>query len=198
MISEQYYSNCPAPDIYKYLRLSPWPHLVLDNFLTEECLEIVLPEVRQVNYNFEIDYRGEGRIEYALLQSKTLWKVLYSFPMISLLSQVFQARISFNKNNLIQIRRMNDATPEFPLHNDYIEGQNTIVAFLYLSQNWKISHGGRLLLHGSSEKDDIGGIVEPTMNKLVAFQTKADYWHSVEKVKCWDRINALIVWDIIE
>lgn len=179
------------------MRLAPWPHLVLDSFLEESCLAAVLEEIKSRHHEFEIDYRGKGRIEFSLLHSPTLWRALYSATTISVLSDAFGCKLRFNKGNLLQLRRMNGDTPSFPLHNDYTEGMDTVVSFLYLSPGWHPDFGGRLLLNSSERQDDVAASIEPVKNRLVAFRTLGDYWHSVEKVCNWERISALAVWDVV-
>lgn len=50
----------------------PWPHLILDNFLTQRVLSRSLSEIRSETYTYELESRGTGRIEFSLLMSKTL------------------------------------------------------------------------------------------------------------------------------
>jgi hypothetical protein len=50
----------------------PWPHLVIDNFLPGAVLAQALSEISADTYNFDIEQRGTGRIEYSLLKSETM------------------------------------------------------------------------------------------------------------------------------
>ena len=101
-----------------------------------------------------------------------------------------------NKHNLIQLRRMTDETPEFPLHNDYTSNEDTIASFLYLSSGWSYACGGRLRLYESDDVSAPSIAIEPIQNRLVAFQTKPAHWHSVERVHHWDRLSILALWNI--
>jgi hypothetical protein len=56
----------------------PWPHLIVDNFLSEDILTQSLLEIRRDAYNFDIESRGTGQIEFSLLKSETLWRAIYS------------------------------------------------------------------------------------------------------------------------
>ena len=47
----------------------PWPHLLLDDFLPAAELAAGLDEVAAADYEFGIEPRGTGRIEYSLLKS---------------------------------------------------------------------------------------------------------------------------------
>lgn len=197
MISRKYFNTFPALNLPSYITNVPWPNLVLDNFIEEDALDLIVYQVLSKNYEYDIDYRGKGRIEFSLLHSEALWKTIYSAEMISILSEAFGYNLKFNKTNLLQMRRMSGDTPSFPLHNDYIEGLDTIVVFLYLSSNWKIEYGGRLFLHDSIFNSEIIKTINPISNRLVAFRTMPEYWHSVEKVVDWERLSVLSVWDII-
>ena len=47
------------------LSADPWPHLILDDFLPTEIFEECLREICAEDYNFEIENRGAGRIEFS-------------------------------------------------------------------------------------------------------------------------------------
>lgn len=172
----------------------PWPHLIVDNFLPSSVLAKSLTEITDT-YGFDIERRGSGRIEYALLRSRTLWTALYSRRTIGLLSSAFGVRATLSRDNWIQLRRMNGDTPEFPLHHDFVSSEDSITSFLYLSSGWTQECGGRLHLFMSMDDSKPATSIAPLQNRLVAFQTKACHWHSVEKVQGWERINALALWD---
>jgi hypothetical protein len=112
------------------LRAFPWPHLLIDDLLPFETLTQCLVEIGSDSYEFEIEPRGTGQIEFSLLKSKTLWRAIYSKKMISVLRFAFGASVSLNKHNMVQLRRMSPETPDFPLHNDFVYGSETIASFL--------------------------------------------------------------------
>ena len=126
------------------LNAEPWPHLLVDDFLTEDVLEQSLVELESELYEFDIELRGRGRIEYSLLKSKTMWRAIYSRRTVVLLSAAFGVGVTLNRHNMVQLRRMNDLTPEFPIHNDAASDEDTIVSFLYVSRGWSDGCGGRL------------------------------------------------------
>jgi 2-oxoglutarate-Fe(II)-dependent oxygenase superfamily protein len=174
----------------------PWPHLIVDQFLPNNVLAPSVAEIRAETYDFDIEYRGTGRIEFSLLKSETLWRAIYSKNTISLLSSAFDVRVKLNKHNLLQLRRMNDETPEFPRHHDSSSKEETIACFLYLSSGWSTPCGGRLHLY-ESDRDCVPlASIEPTENRFVAFRTKPSHWHSVERVHSWERLSVLSLWDV--
>ena len=175
----------------------PWPHVIIDDFLSAQSLSKSISELNAHDCEYEIDYRGDGRIEYALMESETIWKEIYSVKTISKLSSLFNCKLKLNKSNLIQVRRMSTSTPAFPKHNDFIPENSTIVCFLYLSPSWNSRKGGRLLLYKSLNDREVYKRIDPIQNRLVAFETSASHWHSVEKVYNWERISALALWDKI-
>jgi hypothetical protein len=129
------------------LRSDPWPHLILDDFLPTTVFQECLSEIGAEDYNFEIENRGTGRIEFSLLKSKIAWRAVYSKETIALLSLAFGVKVTLNRGNYVQLRRMNAATPEFPVHNDFASNEDTIASFLYLSPGWRSTCGGRLHLY---------------------------------------------------
>jgi hypothetical protein len=178
------------------LRADPWPHLVLDDFLSEAGLFASLEEIASENYEFGIEQRGLGRIEFSVLKSETLWRAIYSRRIVDLLTRAFGVRVRLNKHNMLQLRRMNDETPDFPVHSDFRSSEDTIASFLYLSEGWTPARGGRLRLHTANDASAVGAAIEPIRNRFIAFQTKAEHWHSVERVHGWERLSILSLWNI--
>jgi len=97
---------------------------------------------------------------------------------------------------MLQLRRMNDETPAFPTHSDHVAGEETIAVFLYLSDGWNSERGGRLRLHATEHSNEPAAYVEPLRNRLVAFRTSQENWHSVEPVSGWERLSVLSMWDV--
>ena len=178
------------------LVLHPWPHLVVDNFLTSATLAQSLQEISADTYAYQMEARGTGRIEYSILKSETLWRAIYSRSTVALLSSAFGVGLKLNKNNLLQLRRMNEDTPEFPVHNDFASDEDTIASFLYLSSGWSRERGGRLHLFESKEQSAPSASIDPVQNRFIAFRTEATYWHSVERVYGWERLSVLALWNI--
>jgi hypothetical protein len=178
------------------LIVQPWPHLVVDDFLTDDVLAKSLSELNAEDYSFEIESRGTGRIEFSLLKSETLWRAIYSKQTVSLLASAFGDKLKLNKHNWLQLRRMNEDTPEFPLHNDFTSNEDTIASFLYLSGGWSVGCGGRLHLFESDKQGTPTVSIDPVENRFVAFRTKAAHWHAVERVYGWERRSVLALWDV--
>ena len=176
----------------------PWPHLVIDNFLPSSVLAKSIAEIASDPHSFNLGRRGSGRIEYSLLRSKTLWTALYSRRTINLLSAAFEVSVALSRENWIQLRRMNSETPEFPLHNDFVPPEDSIVSLLYLSEGWEVAFGGRLHLFTKEDENTLVSSIAPVQNRLVAFRTLESHWHSVEKVCGWERLSALAMWDVVD
>jgi hypothetical protein len=184
--------NCHRGRLSTY----PWPHLLLDNFLPEAELTAGLEEIAAAEYEFGIEARGIGQIEFSLLKSEILWRSIYSRRTVNLLSEAFRARVRLNKHNMVQLRRMTDETPEFPLHSDYTSSEDTIASFLYISSGWAPACGGRLRLYEANDSSAPSIPIEPVRNRFIAFKTKPCHWHSVERVHGWDRFSILALWNI--
>jgi hypothetical protein len=144
----------------------PWQHLVVDNFLTTKVLAKSLSEISAEAYDYEIEYRGTGRIEFSLVKSETLWRAIYSKKTIALLSFAFGVNVKLNKHNMVQLRRMNDDTPEFPLHNDFSSNDDSIASFLYLNSGWSSKCGGRLHLFESEKNCAPAASIEPSTEQV--------------------------------
>jgi len=145
----------------------PWPHIIVDYFLDPHVLTTSILDISEAQHVFDIEARGTGCIEYSVLTSKTLWRALYTRNVITLLSDAFSADVSLNNHNMIQVRRMNDHTPEFPLHNDFVADAPTIASFLYLSPGWVQSCGGCLRLYDQNHKQTMKKSIAPIQNRFV-------------------------------
>ena len=178
------------------LRLLPWPHLLIDDFLASETLQQCLDEIGSENYDFEIEARGTGRIEFSLLRSTTLWRAIYSRTTMAALRQAFGVDVRLNKHNMVQLRRMNSETPDFPVHSDFVAGSATIASFLYLSPGWSARCGGHFHMFQSNEQHAPVRSIEPIQNRFLAFRTEPSHWHSVQRVRDWERLSVLAMWDI--
>jgi 2OG-Fe(II) oxygenase superfamily len=177
---------------------TPWPHLIVDNFLDDAILAQSLQEIGRDTYACDIEYRGTGRIEFSLLKSECLWRAIYSRRTVSLLASAFEVGVKLNKDNMLQLRRMNEESPEFPMHNDFASNEDTIASFLYLSSGWSNPCGGRLHLFLSEKDSAPCASIEPVQNRFIAFRTKASHWHSVERVQGWERMSVLALWNVDE
>jgi hypothetical protein len=180
------------------LNTYPWPHLVVDDFLAPEVLTKSLEEIRCEQYAFEIENRGQGRIEFSLLKSETLWRAIYCRKTMDLLATAFDTKVSLNRKNFVQLRRMNDQTPDFPVHNDFAADGKTIASFLYISSGWKEEFRGHFNLFETGEQSSPSWRLAPVQNRFLAFVTDAAHWHAVDRPLSWERLSVLALWDVVE
>lgn len=143
---------------------------------------------------FAIEDRKAGRIEYDILRSPSVWRRLYSTSTTNLLFAAFGGRVSLDVRNLIQLRHSDDATPAFGIHNDFVDSEDSIVSFLYLSREWTSDRGGELLLYEKETDAEPSAVVEPILNRFIAFRTLPEHWHAVAKVRNWTRLSAMALW----
>jgi hypothetical protein len=176
----------------------PWPHLVVDNFLSPDILARSLEEIRSAQYEFEIESRGTGRIEFSLLKSETLWRAIYCRQTMDLLTGAFNVKVTLNRKNFLQLRRMNAQTPDFPLHNDADTYVKNIASFLYVSPGWREEFRGHFNLFKCPDQSSPSSRVAPILNRFLAFETAANHWHAVDRPLSWERLSVLAAWDIVE
>ena len=183
------------PELISY----PWPHLVVDNFLSPDILARSLEEISSEQYEFEIESRGLGRIEFSLLKSETLWRAIYCRRTMDLLNSAFNVKVSLNRKNFLQLRRMNAQTPDFPIHNDIAASDiKTIASFLYVSPGWKEEFRGHFNLFERAEQSSPSSKLAPIQNRFLAFVIAANHWHAVDRPRCWERLSVLAAWDVLE
>ena len=175
---------------------SPWPHLVLDDFLTSDCLAQCLSEIRATPTPLILSPVGRARLSTRFLGARPCGGRYTPGAPVLYFPSAFGVEVSLNKHNMLQLRRMNGETPEFPVHNDFTSNEATIASFLYLNEGWSHKCGGRLKLFESDRQFAPSASIAPIQNRFIAFRTEPSHWHSVEKVYGWERMSVLSLWNI--
>ncbi|MGU3793994.1 2OG-Fe(II) oxygenase [Vibrio diabolicus] len=173
----------------------PWQHIIIDNFIEPVDFIKAQKELFSSELSFYINADDIYKVQYSLLKYLPLAKLFYSFEFRELLSKIAQVDLSLNESNMVQLRLADNSTPSFPRHTDKTDKGRSLVVIFYISSNWKPKNGGRLLLHTSrysSRKKSIS--IEPKKNRLVAFFSDENNWHSIEKVNGWDRYSIMSEW----
>ena len=130
-------------------------------------------------------------MQYAGVADVSLAEWFLSVDFVRFLNAV-TGRWCRPSEGFVQFRMSDVTTPAFPVHVDAGEG-TSFVSLSYLSPDWEPDHGGQLILHKSQESSS-GAVIDPLPNRLVVFETAADHWHRVEKVRASERYSIMIEW----
>jgi Rps23 Pro-64 3,4-dihydroxylase Tpa1-like proline 4-hydroxylase len=193
-ISLKYIKNIRKTKL-ESIRYEPWTHFVLDDFIDSKQFKLAQSEILAKKYDFNIMEEDRNKIRYTLLTYMPLARLFYSLEFKNLVSRITSQELWINESNMVQLRKADNKTPYFPRHVDVSPLGRTLVVIYCLSPSWSPKHGGRLCLHKSRNSPSSESIfVEPKENRLVAFFTDKESWHSVEKVRGWERYSVLSEW----
>ncbi|MGF1888093.1 2OG-Fe(II) oxygenase [Photobacterium profundum] len=174
---------------------TPWRHIIIDDFIEPSDFIYAQKELFSSELSFSIDSDDKYQVQYSLLRYLPLARLFYSFEFKVLLSRITQTDLSLNESNMVQLRLADNSTPRFPRHIDSSDKGRSLVVIYYMSSNWKTEYGGRLLLHKNKYSLKREAIcIEPKKNRLVAFFSDKENWHSIEKVNGWSRYSVMSEW----
>ncbi len=173
----------------------PWTHYVLDNFIEEKAFKRMQQAFLSKKYKFLVEKDDPYSIQFTLLRYIPLAKIFYSIEFKNLLETLSKASLSLNTSNYVQLRYMNQDSPELSKHIDNLEDK-AVVAIYYLSPNWVEGVGGETYLYKEFEDESQEFFVKPIENRLFFFLSDNTTWHSIKKVNNWERYSVLSSWDI--
>jgi Rps23 Pro-64 3,4-dihydroxylase Tpa1-like proline 4-hydroxylase len=173
----------------------PWHHIVIDDFIEQDQFISAQKDLMSRNVDFKIKQGDKNKIQYALLDYMPLAKLMYSIDFLRFINSISDQKLTLNESSLVQIRKADNTTPPFPRHVDDSDLGRSLIVIVYISPGWKPENGGRLALHkGINSKRSSSVYIEPKQNRLVAFFSDSNNWHSVEKVHNWERLSIISEW----
>lgn len=175
------------------LQIHPFPHVVIDDFVTPELCRAACAEWPAPNWPHWLKYEGERGEKYVTHDSLRLTPAcheiisrLASLPVEALIG----VKSSFPDLSLYGAgMSMIRTGGELPLHLDSDHHTNTgwervASAVLYLSS----CEGGALQLWSESG-ERIEASIAPRPGRLVMFECSDISWHSVAPVDCGSRLS---------
>ena len=165
--------------------VSPFPHVVVENFLDEDTLDLVIDALAGLEYSFsesdlfsywasvkltEIDHPALNILREDLGDKKWIDTVAKAFQ-VSNLSKIDMAAYVYGLGDFL-----------LP-HDDQVE--NRIIAYsLHLTPDLEENDGGSLDLFEANEqgKSRLVKSIIPKFNSLNMFEVSATSWHQVSEV----------------
>lgn len=170
----------------------PWPHLVLDDFLTRSEFEIVTTAFSRTR-DFIVERREHSTIEYCSCSDPYVYKAFYSINLINIIDTLFTTRARIIPTQGIQFRRVRPETGRFPVHSDYTGEPCSFVCMLYInSAPTSSGTGGELELYDAKNLLEVRKTLEPKPNRLVVFEAAPPHCHAVAAVSGWTRYMMLM------
>lgn len=173
-----------------YAQATPFPHIVLDDFLPEPLVREVLqhfPKGERVSDGvFNIGYGGEHKRqilpEDCDRYARELFQFFNSRPMLQFLEGLtgidgLLPDPYFNGGGFHEISREGrlGVHADFRI-NDKLHVQRRLNLLIYLNPEWDDAWAGHLELWSRDMKQCVHKIA-PLLNRCVVFSTEADTWH---------------------
>jgi hypothetical protein len=175
----------------------PWPHIVIDNFLSESSFAELIKRLVTKNTKFKKFEDDPEEIQFTLVPDMKVLEFFLSEDIKKFLGSLAKCSLKIYEKGIVQLRKMDSESPAFPPHSDFIDNIN-FISLYYLSPDWSPEKGGELLLHrdefsGAEEKDTKW--ITPLQNRMVLFFSEKEYWHSVRRVQNWERYLIFSEWE---
>jgi hypothetical protein len=182
-----------APDLGvqyrdRYLSASPFPHIVLDNFLSEDVLELCLREFPPID-NAKARYSSsQQNLKYEFNPDKlapAVRSLFYSFnsrPFIGFLENLTGNAGLIPDPNFVGggFHQVNHGG-HLDVHADFnrhpaLNLERRLNVLIYLNKDWKKEYGGSFEIWNGRMSSRVVG-VEPLFNRCVIFNTSSTAYH---------------------
>jgi hypothetical protein len=172
-----------------YLAASPFPHVVIDDFLPEDILEMCLAEfpASQGDGAHTFD-RAQERLKTQFnpdTLSDNLRNLFYSFnsrPFIKILENITSIKglvpdPYFLGGGFHEIGQGGHLSIHADFnHHKPMDLERRINVLIYLNKNWKDDYGGQLEFWDDDMKNCVQSVL-PVFNRCVIFNTTSRSWH---------------------
>ena len=175
----------------KYQGASPYPHIVLENFLNYEVLSKCIEEFNSLNEtggwitykHFNEDKRGLNKLDLLPDTIKGTINELNSPAFLKFLSNLTGIE-NLQKDDALEGGGIHQSTrggflnihADFTVHPHHGDWQRRVNVLIYLNKDWKEDWGGKLELWDTKMKACEAKVL-PVFNRCVIFNTDADSYH---------------------
>lgn len=184
--------NSQLPAISKqYQEASPYPHIVLENFLNPETVDDCITEFNQLNENdgwinykhFNENKRGLNKIDMLPETIRQTINELNSPEFLKFLSTLTGID-NLQKDDLLEGGGIHQSGKggylnihaDFTVHPHHRHWQRRVNVLVYLNKDWEEEWGGKLELWDKQMKACEKKVL-PVFNRCVIFNTDADSYH---------------------
>jgi hypothetical protein len=172
----------------RYMSASPFPHIVLDNFLSEDVLELCLREFPVIDSSNARYSSSQQNLKYEFNPDKlapAVRSLFYSFnsrPFIGFLENLtgntgLFPDPSFVGGGFHQVNHGGhlDVHADFNRHPG-LNLERRLNVLIYLNKDWKKEYGGSFEIWNETMSSRTVG-VEPLFNRCVIFNTSSTAYH---------------------
>tara|TARA_Y100000739_G_scaffold226367_1_gene233783 strand:+ start:448 stop:1281 length:834 start_codon:yes stop_codon:yes gene_type:complete len=178
----------------KYNEANPFPHIILDNFLTEDCISKTLEGYEKVNWTSYIHFNenksGNKTTNFDPLLSDTIG-VLNSREFLDRLEKITGIKSLIPDHELGSGGVHRSTTggylnihADFTVHPYNHDWHRRVNVLIYLNKKWDNNWGGQLELWDKKMENCITKI-SPIFNRCVIFNTDYNSFHGhPEPMRC--------------
>jgi hypothetical protein len=175
----------------RYQKASPYPHIVLENFLNPEVLKDCIAEFNKlnetdgwINYkHYNENKRGLNKLDLLPETIKGTINELNSPEFLEFLSKLTGIK-DLQKDDGLEGGGIHQSTrggylnihADFTVHPHHRNWQRRVNVLVYLNKEWEEAWGGKLELW-DREMKACEESVTPVFNRCVIFNTDADSFH---------------------
>ncbi|OQP60603.1 proline hydroxylase [Niastella vici] len=175
----------------KYQGASPYPHIVLENFLDPEVLDTCIEEFNKLNESdgwinykhYNEDKRGLNKIDLLPETIRETINELNSPAFLKWLSAITGIK-NLQKDDGLEGGGIHQSGKggylnihaDFTVHPHHRNWQRRVNVLVYLNPDWKEEYGGKLELWDTQMKACEEKVL-PVYNRCVIFNTDADSYH---------------------
>jgi len=175
----------------RYQKASPYPHIVLENFLNPEVLKDCIAEFNKlnetdgwINYkHYNENKRGLNKLDLLPETIKGTINELNSPEFLEFLSKLTGIK-DLQKDDGLEGGGIHQSTrggylnihADFTVHPHHRNWQRRVNVLVYLNKEWEEAWGGKLELWDRKMKACEESVL-PVFNRCVIFNTDADSYH---------------------
>ncbi|HEY8969783.1 MAG TPA: 2OG-Fe(II) oxygenase [Puia sp.] len=175
----------------RYQKASPYPHIVLENFLNPEVLNDCIAEFNKlnetdgwINYkHYNENKRGLNKLDLLPETIKGTINELNSPEFLEFLSKLTGIK-GLQKDDGLEGGGIHQSTrggylnihADFTVHPHHRNWQRRVNVLVYLNKEWEEAWGGKLELWDKQMKACEAAVL-PVFNRCVIFNTDADSYH---------------------
>ena len=188
----------------QYSNAKPFPHIQLDNFFSDQYLNLVLNEFPDLSYlNSSQNYKNKNEVKFANNDYRNFpnnIKIFFDFLNSETFLNFIQSLTSINEK-LFSDKKLNGGGLHeiksgglLKVHTDFSKHPTNnldrrINVLIYLNKNWKEEYNGYLELW-DREMRECKQRIQPSFNKMVIFSTTdfSNHGHP-DPLTCPDNIS---------
>ena len=172
----------------QYDDAKPFPHIVIDDFLPPEVLEMCLRDFPSISVGSDTFNRAQEKLKTQFnpdYLQKNLRSLFYSFnsrPFIKVLENICGIRgLTPDPYFLGAGFHETRNTGYLSIHADFnhhkpMNLERRINVLIYLNKDWKPEYGGQLELWNDDVSECVTSVL-PVFNRCVIFNTTSRSWH---------------------